>query len=144
MCESYPHFGASLVHLKSVISYCFGFSEVTWFPPFTWRETLPWGVSQPHTVYAANLCLVGSTILHLQPADGVRGRVDGGKPKNKCHRGINHASSLFCRVRPKESGSASAESQPRGLSKAFLCVLLRCRTYTCCFDTTDLPWASLY
>lgn len=56
------------------------------------------GVSQPPAVCAANLCLVGPAILHLEPADGVRGRVDGGKPRNKCHRGIGHTFLHLCFV----------------------------------------------
>lgn len=104
-------------------TYCSGFSDNLLGSHCLHEGDLALGreVSWCHAVYAANPCLVGPAILHLEPTDGMRGRDDGGKPRNKCY-GIGHASSVFIELDPRNRGLASAESQPRGCKEAFLCI----------------------
>lgn len=141
-------FGVFLVHLKSVISYCFGFHEVFWFPPCTRRGTLPWWeISQPPAVYAANLCVVGTN----RPASrACRCHEKGGLTEGS--QGIMlwwhqpyFPSSLLCRIRPKEWGSLSAESQPPELSPKLPFVHFSgAGPMRVVLMIPDLPWASLH
>lgn len=41
---------------------------------------------------------MGLVILYLEFVDGVRGRVDGGKLRNKCYRGIGYIFFYLCFV----------------------------------------------
>ena len=115
-------FGVFLVHLKSVISYCFGFHEVAWFPPCTRRGTLPWReISQPHAVYAANLCVVGTN----RPASRAcrchekGGLMEGSQGRMLWWHQPYFPSSVFCRIRPKEWGLVSTEPSLQNLALSF-------------------------
>lgn len=131
-------FGVSLVHLKSVISYCFGFHEVAWFPPCTRRGTLPWReISQPHAVYAANLCVVGTN----RPASrACRCHEKGGLLEGSQGRMLRwhqpyFPSSVFCSIRPKEWGLVSAEPSLQNLALSFPLYTLQVQDL-CVFDDT--------